>query len=374
MMGLVDADATQQAALEELRVTEALLAKAATMVDGRSRGARVQPLPDLGLPHNVRRIGGGFFTGALYQWESDAPMIPVDSTVNVCGASVYRLSSGFESLTEFAAAVGRARREIDRSSLVWNYESGNHFISWARATREDSDWLPAGDYLVLHASPAEYKYQFNGLYPHVDNWFNEEIVEVSDPSIDRVLRIITGSVAERFFRWAKLLESVYAERQEFVASLVGRGQSIQLAYEALHYGMPDRNSVAIGCQWELGQDSTTLLMTGPGRPFYALSVDLEAPQITATISGRRHILTPHGLGVRATAGTDWNLAANNLVINGSTIAPTTTLRDTRYVELRDLDMNRVPGRILKNCPGRATVVLHQLCANYRGKALGGSEE
>ena len=49
-------------------------------------------MPDLGIAQNGTRMFGGFYTGAFYSWNSDIPFVPVDTTVNVCGTTVYKLS------------------------------------------------------------------------------------------------------------------------------------------------------------------------------------------------------------------------------------------------------------------------------------------
>src|SRR5262245_18717740 len=97
MRDLTLGDALQTAIIERLRITEGLLSAALTKLDGVHRSAEVIAMPDLGLPQNVTRILGGFFTGALYIWDSDTPFIPVDSTLNACGVSLFGLDRTFDS-------------------------------------------------------------------------------------------------------------------------------------------------------------------------------------------------------------------------------------------------------------------------------------
>ena len=74
-------------------------------------------MPDLGLPSNVNRIHGGFFTGALYTWQTSTPIVPVDTTVNSCGISVYRVSAEIGSQKEFDYLINRAKkRTLEGSS------------------------------------------------------------------------------------------------------------------------------------------------------------------------------------------------------------------------------------------------------------------
>ena len=144
-----DPDSTQREILRHLETTERLLAAAASKVSGRDRDAEIVPMPDLGLPHNIRRIHGGFFTGAYYSWESDVPMVPVDSTVNLCGVALYKISAEFGSDEEFQARVEWARSVWEtRTGYVWNYAKGNHFIIYGELAEDG--FVPRGRYLALH--------------------------------------------------------------------------------------------------------------------------------------------------------------------------------------------------------------------------------
>ena len=134
--------------------TERALARVASSLSGRACDAEIVALPDLGLPHNVTRILGGFLTGALYQWETDVPFVPIDATVNVCGVSIFRMRDGFDGAKGFQDAVTRAETQLAGSSFVWNYSEGNHFISWSTAEGGAGGPFADGHYLVMHASPA----------------------------------------------------------------------------------------------------------------------------------------------------------------------------------------------------------------------------
>src|SRR5688572_23284154 len=174
MINLAAIDQTQHELVSHLHQTQALLSGAVSKVSGRERQAEVWAMPDLGLPHSVRRIHGGFFTGMLAQWECDEPFVPVDATVNVCAVGLYRISGGPETKEEFYSHIRSARQtNANRASYVWNFDEGNHFITIAEVS--DGCGLPHGRYLILHSSAAEFKSQRNGLYPTEGNWFFHRI-------------------------------------------------------------------------------------------------------------------------------------------------------------------------------------------------------
>ena len=186
MHDLTLGDPTQKEILKSLAVTEQLLVRASERASGKAGAAEIWALPDLGLPHNIRRIHGGFFTGALYRWDSSVPIVPVDATVNVCSVSVYRLSRPFSDKTEFDRRIAEAIQATrTRSSYIWNFHSGNHFVTYAQSTGHTE----ASDYLILHSSASEYKRQNNGLYPVPDSWFMHGLQTVHDPQTGRFMLI-----------------------------------------------------------------------------------------------------------------------------------------------------------------------------------------
>jgi hypothetical protein len=372
MRDLTLQDPTQRQILGELIVTEQLLAIAASKINGSPQSAEITALPDLGLPHNVRRILGGFFTGALYQWTGSAPLIPVDATVNVCGVGLYRLAHGFESKEHFAGAIRRAEAQLKDSSVEWNYQSGNHFISWVRARAGCGGPLVDGDYLVLHASPAEYKYQFNGLYPRPGNWFWDDLITIADESSPRPLRVLAAEKAERFYRWAALLEAVFHERQEFVAALIAGEQSIHTKLSVLHYGMPDSNSVAIGCQWLTTEHPEFLLLTEPRRPLVLLRAVTNGENVV-NLAGSRRMLTPHGLGVTPRRGIEWSLRPDCLRIGGTALTVDDSLRRTPFIEIRPFTGQSSLDAIKRKCPCEVLGYLEPVESYYRGHTLTGKE-
>ncbi|WP_158575838.1 hypothetical protein [Streptomyces corynorhini] len=364
MRALTAPDATQSEILAQLAVTEALLSRVATKVSGRQRDAEIVPMPDLGLPHNVRRIHGGFFTGAYYGWESDVPMVPVDATVNLCGVSVFRTSADFPDAAEFSRRVAAAKAKLAAESrYVWNFARGNHFIILAEV-RGDGGLLPPGRYLVLHASAAEFKDQYNGLYPTPGNWY-ADAVRHEEGADGRYLRYLHGAPAERFHRLVRMLEDYQCERQWFCASLVaGRESSLEEVLSVPHYGMPDSQSVAIGCQWLDPARPTAPLLTRPGAPLYLVRARPGGANEVTTGRGRR-LLTPHGLGVRSDAALDLGFHPGALGIAGRRYRLEESLAGAGFTAIRAFDRDTDLTRVLADCPGTVVAELHQKYSYYR---------
>lgn len=361
---LAEPDATQAAILPHLQVTEQLLARAVTASSGREGDAEIIGMPDLGLPHNVRRIHGGFFTGAYYSWSSDVPFVPVDATVNVCGVGLYRVSSPAEDETTFRTRVRTAlARAAADTTYVGNFASGNHFVLLTEVT-EGQAGLAAGRYLVLHASSAEFKKQYNGLYPEPGNWFSHRIRVVEGPG-NRYLRYIDGTTAEQFFRRAELLVDYQRDRLRTFAELIAGPDGIEEEVLSVpHYGMPDASSIAIGCQWMNPAAPDYVLLTRPTAPVYLVRATPGAENVVATDAGER-MLTPHGLGVRSTTAPRIEYEPSALTVNGTSFALNESLADRGVVAIREFDGRSTVDAALASTPGDVLAELTQLAAFHR---------
>jgi hypothetical protein len=367
MKFLTKPDATQEQIVPHLRDTESLLAAAATAVSGRQQSAEITVLPDLGLPHNVRRMHGGFFTGAHYAWTTDVPLVPVDATVNVCGVSVYKTSMNPSSAREFQDRIQTARKNLSETTpFGWNWNNGNHFVILAEV-REPGGVLDVGRYLILHASAAEFKSQYNGLYPTAGNWFSSDI-QVINGSDNRYLRYISGAKAEQFFRTAEMLEAYHRERQHICADLIAAGETLVEISSVPHYGMPDQNSVAIGCQWMSPENPNYILLTRPGAPLFAVSATENGPNLVETMRGTR-ILTPHGLGVRASVPQPIAYGSDYLRIGHRQFSLDATIADSPVAEIRPFEGGSTIERALEQCPGNVFATLHQLYSHHRNQGV-----
>lgn len=368
MVDLTLHDSTQVAVLKEMRVTERLLRGAGRPRSDGGGQTQIYALPDLGLAHNATRMLGGFFTGALYCWDSDEPFIPVDATVNIDTVSVYRIREIFRSKRDFIEAIGRARNAIkERSSYLWNFDVGNHFITCAGTADGKQD--DGSQYLVLHASAAEFKNQCNGLYPVDDVWYRSEIQVVEDQATGRYLRYIRGTAAERFATLAHMLLEHNRLRHRFIAELVCGGRNvIEELVNIPHYGMPTANSIAIGVQW-LVPGQLFLLLTGPERPLYLMKAN-GGGRNSVKLEGREALLYPHGLGKRSREPLELSLGSQ-LAVNGRCYQRGESLVDDDSLEVRELfqgtfqddPLPPIISQIVERCP--ADVVARLLpCHSY----------
>jgi hypothetical protein len=362
-----DPDSTQREILKHLETTERLLAAAASKVSGRDRFAEIVPMPDLGLPHNIRRIHGGFFTGAYYSWESDVPIVPVDSTVNLCGVALYKISAEFGSDEEFQAKVEWARSVWEtKTGYVWNYAKGNHFIIYGELAEDG--FVPKGRYLALHASTAEFKGQYNGLFPANGNWYADDI-EVLHGAGGRYLRYLSGRRAESFYRVASMLEGYLRERHRFCAGLIAGESGLEEEIISLpHYGMPDQSSVAIGCQWMDSQAPLYLLLTRPEQPLYLVRASTGGANEVSTDGGVR-LLTPHGLGVES-AGQPPELRylPEQIEVTGRRFGLDQNLASDPMICIRGFDPDTDLSRLLAACPGQVGGQIDQVYSYYRDPA------
>jgi hypothetical protein len=341
-------DATQRALLPYLAHTEALLAKAASVVSGRPREAEIVALADLGLATNANRMLGGFLTGALYRWESSVPMVPVDATVNVCGVSIHQLSSAPGTVDDYLSLVDHAaRRCADETDYQWNLRDGNHFATLGRI--DDCEMMPAADYLVVHASAAEYKRTPQGLYPTPAVWFADEIKAVDDGV--RTLRYISGAVAERFIEEAHALVQRNETRHDLLAHLIAEELGVRPVWCLPHYGMPDDSSIAIGCYWlQVESLHWFPLLTEP-----EADVPLVLPSAgknTVALAGEEHLLAPHGLGLESRAG-HVSIGGGVVSLSDAEITAGTDVLAASATRLRSLRRDpRLLTSILEMAPGR----------------------
>ena len=91
------ADLSQTVLMQYLEVTRNLFEEMLTS-NGYGGSVSIVSSSDLGFPHDVIRIAGGFATGAYVQWDSKELIIPIDTCVNVCSVSFFELSEDVSNL------------------------------------------------------------------------------------------------------------------------------------------------------------------------------------------------------------------------------------------------------------------------------------
>ena len=212
--------------------------------------------------HNITRMLDGHFTGTVTRiLNPKVPFIPVGTTVNVCGVSIYKLRQQI-SVEDFKLRVYSAINSSPKPYTWNNFDRGNHFVSLMYSDGKSS--LEEGQYLVVHASANEYRDQ---LYPYKGVWYEDQIKAVTLPDDSkRSLHYITGATAEKFYELAKkLIQFNRARNSDFCESIL-KGISEREILNIQHYGMPDANTICIGVQWETS--GIVPLLTGPGKNIY----------------------------------------------------------------------------------------------------------
>ncbi len=274
-MSHVFLDSTQKIIYEQLISTKLLMEKIGYQISGKEAFCELDVMEDLGFSNNIIRMGGGFFTGMFLQWDCDRYFIPVDATVNACGVSIYELDTVFLSLDNFISSINKTKTSLKEDGIEWNFNSGNHFI--LLCTKQED---PSKQYLILHASDNHYKFGEVGLYPNEKTWFYNKIQTIVQG--DRYIRYIVDDTAEHFYDLYLKAEKENPLRNDEVAKRI-IGKKVHRILYSPHYGMPNKKSIAIGCQW----NPNCVLLTSFGKNIYQIRVDV----------GDKLPLTPHGFGV-----------------------------------------------------------------------------
>ena len=347
-MSVIDlsiSDPTQTQILSHLSITELLIKETVTRLSGSEQVCDIYALPDLGLPHNVTRIRGGFYTGALYSWQCEVPFVPIDATVNSCGVSIYKIKTPLQLQRDFEERLKSAQAELQQKGpYVWNFSTGNHFVVYGKSRN-------TGEYfLVLHSSAAEDKGHRNGLYPVEANWYWDDVRIVNSGS--RYLRYLAGKTAEMFIQKAYILESYNRTRHEHIAHLILKNDSLSVELSTVpHYGMPTDSSVAIGCQWSTDR---CVLLTRPGCPLFIVKPS-SGQKNTVYLSEAQLCLNPHGLGVQSVNGLSIDYSSDFVYINGNPYGHGESLADKEGFCIRSFsdssDDSNTVDRFFAQCPG-----------------------
>lgn len=340
-------DKTQRVILPSLEITEQLMKKAIRKEMGGNGYAEITAMPDLGFANNSIRMRGGFFTGMYFHWESSIPFVPVDATVNSCGVLVYGLKVGI-TYEDFVSRIDSAKKKIKKSEYNWNFERGNHFISVCQMDN-------GRNCVVMHASADEYKKTIlnSSLYPMPEVWYYDSIHLIESEDGNRYLRYLIGDVAERFISIALQLEEINHVRMKSVAELIfGNLLDEEIMYVP-HYGMPTRQSIAIGCSWK---ENGSVLLTAPGRDFYIIK--------PLQVNSNNLWLTPHGFGSTVNLP-QINYKNKKMFINNKEIK---TDIDVNSLSGKDIRFANVDGEeyqlfiqdVLKKCTAYIQTTIHPL--------------
>lgn len=242
---------------------------------------------DLGFPHDVIRLAGGFATGIAVSWYSNIPFIPIDICMNACTVSLYQLEgndSAFFNKKSLQTWLG----ELSDSSYRINFQRGNHFVSLLEDI-EDKKL-----YLMIHSSAAEFETMFNGLYPVEGNFFHQNTKVYY--ANNRYVRYIDGIIAELYLKISDNLYQYNENRHDFfAAALLKNPERIIQSNHYHHYGMPTHQTALLGSHL-LSKGQLAPLLTRPGMNIYLI-------RYIDTIDNNLRIppyfskfITPHGWG------------------------------------------------------------------------------
>ena len=382
-------DNTQKEILKHLETTSKLLSKVGTKLSETQKESMIYAMPDLGIAQNGTRMLGGFYTGACYSWNSDVPFVPVDTTVNVCGTTVYKLNQNI-TVQEVQKRLDNVMQNRDTylkyasthlpsqildsidleraDKFYWNYNVGNHFAILAEQNDDNSE-LTEGQYMIVHASAIELKKDNlkYGLYPVEGNWYYDDIKTIYDDNENRYLRYIYGKKAVQFAELASMLQKINKDRNRYFCKTVLGELAGEEVINLSHYGMPTNNAVCIGCQWE--QEDFTLL-TAPGNDIFLVHPNVTAPN-TIDLNNKKITLTPHGCGVMLKNSSDTIKYLNDGILIGNKHfkkGESINIGNDVSVRTNNMDSKHVKQHIetvLDRCPGTIYGQMHQLFARTK---------
>jgi hypothetical protein len=323
-------DSTQVVLSQYLNNTEQLMNKLLTKEFAGVATIRVAS--DLGFPHDVIRIAGGFATGAYVEWTSNIPFVPVDTCVNVCTASFFEVHEDISEVFN-EENLTFVKNRLAQGIYISNFHRGNHFIAYLKSINTGKR------YLLLHSSANEFKENFNGLYPIEGNWYFDKIKTFSDGH--SYLRYLDGREAEVFCSVAEGLYRFNEIRHEFIAHVIlADHNAVYYPCHYHHYGMPTNNSVAMGCHLIQNGEIAPVLSL-PGENIYMVKF-ISTAESSLKIS-ESQFLTPHGWGKRHTGTPKISLDLKNnrfsLDDENYEIRFGTSLRAHPNLELRDFETN-----------------------------------
>ncbi len=285
-------DSTQKILLPYVKNTEILLNKLVKKYD-KLGFAKIFPSLDIGIPNNRLRLAGGFPTGVLIVWKCGTPIIPVDTTVNVCSSSYYELESSIvneRTIKKFFNS-DNINKFINIGSkdegLAFSFNTGNHFLMLAK------DKVKNKYYLVMHSSAKQFKDAYSGLYPKKGNWYYKNIKTIKDDNTGRFLRYIKDQVAVDFINIVQRMneENKYIH-DWFADSLCGVNNIIRRT-TCHHYGMPTDYSIAIGT-FVASENQVVPIFSKEGLPICLFKPSNKMWHIK--LGNEKKYIIPHGWG------------------------------------------------------------------------------
>lgn len=269
--------------LEYMKETQDIATRALYCLDKNADFRLIDSL-DLSIPYDVDRLAGGFPTGVYVYWHCKEPIIPVDTTVNCCSASIFLLGKiGEFDAPKYIDTLKNINNIWKDGSYMLNFDRGNHFISLCIDENEEY-------YLIMHSTAKEFTKGYNGLYPIKGNWYYDKIKVYQ--SGKRYFRYIMGKEAVLFRDTAKFLNQYNEIRHENIAYSILKELNLDIVEieHFHHYGMENDNSIKIGC-YTLNKNSIFPVFS---KPSYYIDLFKLSKCVKQTEEGK--FIVPHGWG------------------------------------------------------------------------------
>lgn len=285
-------DSTQKIILPYVQETERLLNGLVKKYDNEAF-AKIYPSLDIGVPNNILRLAGGFATGMLVVWKCGTPIVPVDTTVNVCSSSYYEfdpISLHGISIKEFFNE-NKINEIINKGSksegLAFSFNTGNHFLLLCKGKKNGMF------YLVLHSSAKQFKDTFLGLYPKPHNWYSGYVKTYEDKSSNRYIRYLKDNEAKQFIAIARMLNRENEDIHNWFATQFCGDIRFTKKKTYHHYGMPTDYSIAIGT-YVIDQEDVVPIFSREDYPIWLFRPDKGMWSIE--LEGKSKFIVPHGWG------------------------------------------------------------------------------
>ena len=280
-------DDTQHVLLPYIKKTEDLLNEALIKYD-KNASATIVPSFDLGFTYNVARLAGGFTTGMLIDWKSNIPFIPVDTTLNVCSSSVYKLMDAkYVSEMMKHDRLNTILELFRQRGFLFDFSSGNHFINLSIDSK--------GCYfLLIHSSDNNYKNLNNGTFPNEKAWYYNKIKKYYSHNKDRYISYIVGEEAQKYIDFALKNQFNNASFHKQLAKEISKGFCDSISGSTYnHYGMYNSHSILIGT-YLLEEKDIAPIFSNINYPIILYSPNQDMWSIN--IDGIKKYLIPHGWG------------------------------------------------------------------------------
>lgn len=287
-------DATQKILLPYVKETEYLLNELVKTYDSEAF-AKIYPSLDIGIPNNILRLAGGFATGMLVVLKCGTPIVPIDTTVNVCSSSYYQFDSAalrgipikeFFSERKINDIINEASK---KEGLAFSFNTGNHFLLLCKSRMNNTY------YLVLHSSAKQFKDTHMGLYPKPQNWYSGYIKTYYASDSNRYIRYLKDDQALEFISTAKKLNKQNEDIHNWFAERFSKNIHYIDSKTYHHYGMPTDYSIAIGT-YVIDNEDVVPIFSREDYPIWLFRPDEKMWSIE--LEGKRKHIVPHGWGQR----------------------------------------------------------------------------